>query len=503
MRVCIAWALGALVLATAPAHAESHLIVANGIDISSGDAQRIAGGGERIFFSQTFEGLYGHDNAGKVTPELALSHTVTPDGKVYVFKLRPGVTWHNGDPFTAADVVFSWKRGIDPKTFNPGAGVILANMASVEAVDDLTVRITLKQPDASLLENLGDNFLLVPKKYLEAVGNEEFGRKPIGTGPWKLVDRQIKQYMTFLPNTAHWGHVPTVDKLTIKVVPDTQTRVAMLKTGEADIVTALPAHLVKEIDASPDTRVVRIPTYQNIFIQISTGRADKRWNKDARLALNHAIDRKTLVDKLMFGAAKVSASFCGEGILGCDIGQPPYAYDPKLAKELLAKSGLDLSKAYRFVGLAPGRTPQSKEVAEAISQYFQRVGLKTRLDVMEYGAWLAYIKMHAYDESDLTFFTFTDYNNDPMARLPRALSTTGSSSYNVDPELDAMLEKANAIVDPEAREEYLRSIFRRLYDDPPVIPLWTVDELYGVRRNVEWSTRKNISWPLLWQVTKK
>jgi len=488
----------------ATASAETRLVVATGVDISTGDAQRISGGGERVFFSQAFEGLYGHDSVtGKVSPELALSHTVSDDGKTYEFKLRPNVKWHDGSPFTADDVVFSWKRGVDPQTRNPGASVILRNVERAEKVDDLTVRLILKQPDASLLENLGDNFYIVPKAYIEKVGSEQFGRAPIGTGPWRLVERKPKEYMEFAAFKEHWGRVPGVDRMTMKIVADTQTRVAMLQTGEADIVTALPAHLVKQIDSGKDTRALKVPTYQNVYINFSTARADKRWNREARLALNHAIDRKTLIDKVMFGAATVSAGWCAKGIIGCDIGKEPYAYDPKLAKELLAKSGLDLSKTYRFVGLAPGRTPQSKEITEAVAQYLGRVGVKTKIEIMEYGAWIALIQAHAYDDNDLIFWTWTDYNNEPMGRLPRALRSKGQYSYNEDPKLDAMLDKANAITDPAAREAHMRSIFQYLYDDPPQITLWTVDEIYGVRRNVEWTPRVNVSWPVLWQVSKK
>lgn len=483
---------------------QRHAIAAVGVDITTADPHKIAGGGEYLFFSNVFEGLYGHDLDGRLAPQLAVSHTVSDDGLTYSFTLRDGAKFHNGDPVTAEDVRFSWQRSNNPEIKNPRAGILTKNIKDVEIVDPKTVKLHLAKPDASLIENLGEFFYIVPKSHIEKVGNEAFARQPVGTGPYKFVSRSIKENIELEAFKEHWGRVPGVDRLTLRIVPDAQTRIAMLQTGEADIAINMPPHLAKAIEAAPDTRMVVSPSFQNIFIVINMRAPHGQFaSTKVRQALNHAVDKKALIDKVMFGYATQSVAPCNKQVIGCDVDREPYAFDPKLAKKMLEEEKFDFGRTYKMFGLAPGRAAQSKEVLEAVAFYLNRIGIKTEMEFLEYGAWLARLNAKEFDKFDLFWQNWTDYNADPMGRLPRSIRTDGYYSWSSYPDLDPMIDEANAITDPKQREEHLRKIFTRLHDDPPWIILWTTDNTDAVRENVEWTPRANISWPVFWKLSKK
>jgi peptide/nickel transport system substrate-binding protein len=477
--------------------------VAVGTDITTTDPHKISGGNEYIFFTQVFEGLYGHDLKGQLEPHLASGYTVSSDGLTYTFKLRPNVKWHNGEPFVAEDVVYSWKRATDPEIKNPRLAILAGNIKEAKAIDPSTVELVLKTPDASMLENMGEYWYIVPS-HAAKVGNEEFAKNPIGSGPYRFVERKVKESFTLEAFKDHWGRKPEVDRLQVRVVNDAQTRVAMLKTGEADIVVDIPLQNAKEVEKDPNVKLHVVPSLQNIFLTISNRKSDGTW-KDVRVrqAVAHAIDRKTIIDKVMLGYAKQTTANCQVGVLGCDTGKPGYAYDPNKAKALLKAAGWDANKTIKLVGIAPGRTPQSKEVAEAIAFFLNQVGMKTQVEIMEYGAWLRFAYAREADKADMLFFTWTDYNNDPMGRLPRSMRTDGALSWNSYPELDALIDAANGFTDPQARLAHLRKTWTWINDNVPQVGLWTVDMLYGTRKNVEWTPAPGVSWPVLWKLAKK
>lgn len=474
-----------------------------GIETTTTDPHRIGGAGDHQFINHIFEGLYGHDAKGKLTPALALSHRLSADGKEYTFTLRPGVKFHNGEPFTAEDVRFSWQRSNDPEIKNPRAAIITRNIEDVVVVDDLTVRLKLKAPDASILENLGEYFYIVDKTTVEKVGNAEFARQPVGTGPFRFVSRRIGEQTEFATFAGYWGAKPRYDRLVIRIVNDPQTRIAMLRAGEVDAISSVPPQVARQLESDRNLNVIKRPSFQNIFIVLNTRAPHGQFaDPRVRVALNMAVDRKTLIEKVMFGYAKPVASLCNIQITGCDIGRPTFPYDPKRARAMLEEAKFDFSRTYVAFGLAPGRVAQSKEVAEAVAFYLNQVGVKTTFEFHEYGAYLGRISGRKYDSADIFWMGWTDFNNEAMGRLPRSWRTDGSLSWHSDPKLDAMIDAANAIVDPKEREAHMKRLFTHAYENPPSIFLWTTDEIYATRRNVRWDPRANISWPEFMSIEK-
>jgi peptide/nickel transport system substrate-binding protein len=503
------WRLGTLLAVwmlalSAMAAAAQTVTIAVASDISTGDPHKVFGGDEQMFFSNSFEGLYGHDLDGKLMAMLATSHKVSADGLSYEFQLRKDVVFHNGDPFGAEDVRFSWLRAIDPRIRNPRASVVVNNIRDVEIVDPLTVKLHLRSPDASLLENLGEYFYIVPKGLIEQVGDQAFAEEPVGTGPYAFAGREAGEHIRLIANKAHWGHPPAVDEILLRIVPDDLTRVGMLRAGLADMVVGVPADMGKQIEADPASQLLIVPSYQNIFVSMTNHRADGTLaDKKVRQAFNFAIDKKAIIDRLLSGHARQVAAPCQKGVIGCDIGREPYPYDEKKARQLLQEAKFNFDKTYRFVAMMSGRVPRSGETAEAIVQYLERVGVKASLDILPYGEWLEFVLARRFDEAEMIFWTWSDYNNDPMGRLARSVRTEGSNSWVSYPTLDPLLDEANGIVDAKAREEHLRKIFQLIYDDPPFIFLWTLDKLYAVGKHVDWQPAANVAWPIFWKIAIK
>lgn len=497
----IACALALIVMTTAAAQIVQ---VVAGNDISSGDPHRIIGSDDQMVFSNTFEGLYGHDLDGKLMAMLATHNKASSDGLVYEFVLRKDVVFHNGDPFTAADVRFSWRRASDPRLKNPRAVVVVSNIRDVEIVDSHALRLHLHKPDASLLENLGEYFYIVPKHLIERIGDEAFAQAPVGTGPYAFAGRVAGRHIGLRAHKAHWGYPPSVDGIHIRIMPDGLDRVRLFQAGEADIVVGVPANMAREVEADPAARVLILPTYQNIFVSLTNHRADGTLaDKKVRQAFNFAVDKKSIADKQLAGYARLVAAPCQKGLIGCDIGRDPYPYDEKKAKQLLQEAKFNFDKTYRFVTMASGRVPRAPEIAEAIMRYLERVGIKAKLDVLPYGEWLEFVLARRFDEAEMVFWTWTDYNNDPVGRLARTVRTDGSNSWVSYPTLDPLIDEANGIMDPKAREEHLRKLFHLIYDDPPFIFLWTLDKLYATAKHVDWQPAVNLPWPVFWKLGMK
>lgn len=483
------------------------LNLAFGAEPNGFDAGRVAGGNDYLFFANVFEGLYGHDKDGKLEPGLAKNIEVSADGLTLNVQLRPGAKFHNGDPVTAEDIQFSWQRGIDPEMKNPRANVILNNISDIKVVDDLNCVIRLKKPDAAFLDNTDQYWYIVPKKYIKSIGNAEFSKKPVGTGPFQFVEYVPRTHIKLKSFDNHWGHVPQVGDLTIFLIPDDQARIAKLQTGEVDIITAVPPILAPMLASNASLNIVSVPTFENIAIGINasfSANPDMKKVK-VRQALNMAIDRETLIKTLMRGYATLAGPPCVQGVEGCEKDKvpAPYPYDPKRARKMLEEAGFDFSRPLNYMGLAPGRTANSKEIGEATAGMLGKIGVKVNISSLDYGAW---ISMYAAKEKDpkvdLFFSTLTDYNPDPSGRLTRLFRTGGTFNWYSDAATDAMLDSINNFVSVDMRRAHIRKLFARLHEEAPQIFLWANNATYAKRKNIQWEPARNVSWPILWNVRK-
>src|SRR3989442_746700 len=273
----------------------------------------------------------------KMGASLAESWTESKDGLVYEFKLRRGLKFHNGDPLTADDVKFSFDR------YNgSGARELRARVRQLEVVDPLTVRFHLKEPWPDFMTFYGTTAtaagIVVPKKYLEQVGDDGFRRHPIGAGPYKFVSHTPGIEVVLDAYTGYWRRVPNVKRLIMKSVPEGSTRLAMLKKGEADFGYAFDGPEAEDVKREPKVTLVPSRHASLYSIEVADQRDHKSpWNdKRLRLAVNYALDRRAISDAGCAGLCP-PAGVVVPPVMDFALQTEPWPYDPPKAKRLLAQ----------------------------------------------------------------------------------------------------------------------------------------------------------------------
>lgn len=488
----------ALKSSAAYAKAKPSVTVAIGADVLTVDPHRIAAGADFFVAGNVFEGLYGHDETGKLVPALAEGVEVSSDGITYLFTLRANAKFHNGQPVTSTDVIASFERGNNPR--NPMGQVVVGNIESVKAVDVRKCEVRLKRRDMSFLHNCGTYWFIVPKDYDSISGDG----KLVGSGPFKLVERRIKEFIKLDAFDEHWGRVPKIASINMRIAPDDQARVAQIMSGEADLAANVPPVLARRLAQNSAYKVITGRTLWFSYIHLNTLGNKSLAKLEVRKALDMAIDKEALSNTLMLGFSTRTELLCGPGVVGCDAKVQPYGYDPKKARQMLEQAGFDFSKPLKFAGLSPGRVPQSKEVVEGIAAMLRQIGVQTEIVMLEFGAWSAVRSAKDKDMSyDLIFGQNGDFNNgDPVGRLLRQVRSGGSFAWYSNPEVDPLIDRANDFANESERAENLRQVFSKLHADIPVIPLWSVDLAYLASSKVSWQPTPNIQWPVFWNLEK-
>jgi peptide/nickel transport system substrate-binding protein len=284
-----------------------------------------------------FDGLVTRTHDGRVVPELAVSWE-TPNDTTFIFRLRQGVRFHNGDPMTADDVVFTFNRilapdGVDGKP-SPRQGLV-APLQKIEKVDEYTVRMTLANPGPAFLQLLVHT-QIIPKRYYEQVGFAGFNEKPVGAGPFRFVSAKLDSEIVMERFDEYWGGPVAVRRAVFRNVPEPATRIAALRSGELHIIQAVPVDSVASLGSDSNLQVKSVQGTRLYMIELNNQRiTDKR----VRQALNYAVNWDEILKELYMGTAhRVSTALLPSGV-GYHSTLKPYPYDPNKAKELLRAAG--------------------------------------------------------------------------------------------------------------------------------------------------------------------
>jgi peptide/nickel transport system substrate-binding protein len=350
-----------------------------------------------------YDALIGFDYAhGGLGPGVAERWEMAEDGRSWIFHLRPGQRWHNGDPLTAHDVKFSLERTMSPESVASRAASLRRNVKRIEVIDDLTVQVYTNgvQPHfpASLSRAVFQEGQLMPKKYIETVGVDEFRKHPVGSGPWKFVrsvpgDRIEYEAVDY----PHWRGRPHFKRLVILLVPEESTRVAMVRTGEAAIASISPES-IREVEGAGQ-RVVSVPgTMQAIYQFYGLSRPEFASSPlvDVRVreALSLAINRQQIIDHVMYGKASWPLPFATFSY-SVDMDVPRWQawsrealrYDPDRAKALLKAAGYPEGFAMTFVNTALPGTPFMTQIGEAVADFWTKIGVQVNMRNVEWGAY--------------------------------------------------------------------------------------------------------------------
>jgi len=403
---------------------------------------------------------------------LAESWSVSPDGLVYEFVLRQGLKFHNGDPVTADDVKFSFER------YRGAAATIMkARMAAIEIVDPYRVRFRLKQPWADFMTFFGTPATgaawIVPKKYLEKVGDEGFKKAPVGAGPYRFVSFVPGVELVVEAYEQYWRKTPSVKRLVFKVVPDESTRLAMLKRAEADVAYSIRGALAEELRRTPGlTLKATGGAFTEWIVLVDQWDPKSPWaDRRVRLAANLAIDRQSINEAEYLGLARNTGSIVPNAF---DFAWPAplYPHDPQRAKQLLAAAGYPN-------GFDAGQISADlvySSIAEVVANYLQAVRIRIKVQPLERAAMIKANQekklRNLYRQGSAAF-------GNAATRIEAFVLSDGMYAYGGYPDIDGLFREQASEPDRKKREAILHRIQQLIHDKAIFAPLFEPAFLNG------------------------
>ena len=431
--------------------------------------------------TQLHETLVYPNAEGELVGVLAESWEVSEDDLTWTFKLREGVTFHDGTPFNADAVKFTFDRIMAEETESPRASAADA-IASVEVVDEYTVAITTEAPYAPLLAQLSAYNLAIISPKAGDVLNNEYSEAPAGTGPFTLGEWTPGERLTLKRNEDYWGDKAASETIQIDVVPEDSARVLMLMSGETDVISNVPPVMVERLEGAPGVEIINETGYRTIYVGMNI-EMEPFDDIKVRQAVAHAIDTNALLQGVMGGIGTAGGGLESTVIPGAaDI--DPYPYDPERAKELLAEAGLEDGFSVDFY-VPTGRYINDRQLGEAIQAQLAEVGITANLQSPEFGAYSAMLREG--DKIPMFLLGKGSPTGDPDFTLGITVRSGASGNYGnyASEEVDALLDEQQKTVDTEARHELLRQALQTAYDDVPFLVLFYENQLFGIRDNVE------------------
>jgi peptide/nickel transport system substrate-binding protein len=426
----------------------------------------------KTLVGRVFDYLWGLTRDNKMGPGVAERYEISPDGLVWTFYLRKGVMCHKPYDYyeiTAEDVKFSIDRFRSPKSKSSGRFSLRRYVDRVEVVDRYTVRIYTKAPSPLLLNLFSDREaqegMIMPKGIIQKLGEEEFFKHPIGSGPWKFVKHEVGSYIIYEANEDYWDkdRIPRFKTLIFFIVPEEATRVAMLRKGEADIIE-IAAESKKEVLAA-GLKIARVVGVQpvNVFIFGSYLNPNfPTYNKKVRQALQLAINNEEIVKYVFDGEAEVASVFpWTKRHFAYDPTLKPYPYDPERAKKLLAEAGYPQGFEIKIYTFPMGGVPQLPKVAEAVAGYWEKIGVKAKVVPID---WVAIRKLYFTRSPKLAGHASTWRSpGTTWENMPGGLwvyyHSKGTLGFLIkDPRLDKLIDKAMVEMDRGKRLEQVREI---------------------------------------------
>ena len=417
--------------------------------------------------------------AGPNTASLAESWTQSKDGLTYEFVLRKGVKFHNGDPVTADDVKFSFER-----YKGSGAKLLKERVREVQVVDAGRVRFHLKEAWPDFMTFYGTSATgagwVVPKAYVEKVGEDGFKKHPIGAGPYKFVSFNPGVELVMEAFEGYWRKVPNVKRLVYRSMPEETTRAAALKKGEVDIAYLLTGPVAEDIQRTPGFKLVAPKESPAVFWLDLPDQWDPKspWHdRRVRQAASLSLDRQALNQAETLGFSKPTGSLIPRALEFSRIFEPD-PFDPAKAKRLLAEAGFpngfDAGDFYPW--------PPYNSMGEALATYLGAVGIRTKIRIMERAAMTT-----AWRERKLknVIVGITGAGGNAATRLEAYVSRNGIYTAGVMPDVEDLFQRQARETDVKKREALLGQIQQILHDRVTQIPIYELAFIWGVGPRVE------------------
>ena len=462
------------------------LTIGQGTDVSHLDPHYSTSASDVNVFFNLYDNLVLRDEQLNLTPGLATSWQLIDD-RTWQFKLRQGVVFHNGDAFTADDVKFSLERAIAE---NPRTSVYAAlnTIERVDILDPLTVNLVTKHPDPLLPTRLSYyGGMILPRQYFEKVGMEGFRKEPVGTGPIKFVEWKKNERLVFEANKRYWRHTLPYDKVIYKPYPETAARIAALLAGEVDFITAVPPDQVEVIDKSGSAKVEGA-LYAGFFSYTFNVKVPPLDNKLVRQAMHYAIDRQAIVKKLWRGRGVVpNDAYPNVDKIGYDPKKPPFEYNPKKSKDLLAQAGYKGEEIK--IESAIGYLANDKQLTETIAAMLQEVGINAKVQLLEYSVRAQKLRQKALE--GLLLGDPTSTLLDPDGMFWRLMQPGGIIDYWRNPEWDRLMGEARVLQDAHKRDANYKQAAEIFLDEVPVLIVLQPEKTFALKKDLQWKARSD------------
>lgn len=461
-------------------------------------------GGEVQIFDLIFNRLIAPDDKWVMRPDLAETFEVSPDGKVYTFNLRKNVKWTDGRPFSARDVVFTYRLNLTKAAGSRQAPRLLQikggrdffggnskEIPGLEMPDEYTIRITLEQPNVSWVYQLTHSspiLFILPEHILKDVDparldNHPFTQKPdVSTGPYQYVQFVADQFVEFKANPSYFKGAPKIEKVFVRLA-EPPTQLAQLERGELDVLYKLPA---KDAERLKGNQSLNIVTLQGLGVFQIAWNNERFPDKRVRQAFMYAIDRESLIKVVLRGEGRLVHST----VIGPEWANypdlNPYKYDPARAKDLLKAANWDSN---RKVNLTWSKGFQDIELAAPIvQQQLKEVGFNLDLAPLDSPAYIK--KVVTEPDYDMAWFSGGIYALDPDISsayyecanwTPRGANTT----HYCNKELDQLFAQGRTTTDVNKRKETYQSVAKILNEDIPTVFWWSENIIYGVNKRIK------------------
>jgi ABC-type transport system substrate-binding protein len=429
-----------------------------------------------IVGEQIFEGLFRWTPQG-LRPWLARDVQVSPDGKTWTFRLREGVTFHDGTPFDAEAVKFNLERIRDGKGFAYSS--LLAPLAEIKATAPHTVQIVMKAPYGPFRALLGFIYFGMQSPTAIKKHGDDSGSNPVGTGPFRFQSWQRGGELVLARHDGYWGDKAHVDRIVVTSIPDLNGRVSALEAGDADVIIEVPPSEVARLSKNSRVQVLSAVTSRNQWLRFNELKPPFE-KREVRRAVALATNRDAYIKNVMQGHASRARNIVGPGVVAYTE-LDPIPYDPARAKELLAQAGL-------AGGLNTTMTcaPADELICQAVVQDLAAVGINAKLQTLEWGTFLKYIMMPpGENEYQMSIVTrISQYLDADFPLYPDFHSANwrpkgGNHVFYKNADVDRWLDATRTETNPEKRQDLFAQAMKQMWADLPVVPLYTQHFIVG------------------------
>jgi peptide/nickel transport system substrate-binding protein len=451
--------------------------------------------GSIFIIQQIFDQLVEMGAGSEVVPGLATSWNSSNGGKTWTFKLREA-QFSNGEPVTGEDVKFSLERFADPKV-NVSYPTLGEAIDNVQVVDPHTVKVNLSRVDGAFLDNIAMFAAAIePKNVVEKVGDKAFSENPIGSGPFEVKEYKRGQKTVLQPNPHYWRKgQPYLAEVVFEFVPDANTRVLKVRSGEADVADAIPYNQVASLESSGEVsvEVAKALSWTSIFLNL---KKPPLGDKKIRQALNYATPKEEILKSVYFGDAEIANSNIPP-LKYWDESIEPYPFDLEKAEELMAESSSP--NGFKLELLIPAGEPVVKQTAEILKEEWGKIGVNVEIVEKDLGA-LESAWFEGKGGMSATFAGGTlssdTLSDDEIAIItlePEGGLNSLGTFYN-NPKVNKLLSEASSTINDEVRAEKFAEVQKIALEDAPAVPLFFTKSVTAVRDNVKNFQTYPIGW---------